>query len=143
MTHISGNPNLYSNHKFQFGFRSQVLFLIVNYPLITPIGLNFMHFLLRPAASHVLTTSVTFLYDSGASSITSFGEATRMAMPRVFMLSRTSPYFNWLRDLARDKARPCNKNKKFSCDAKGLSSFTHSSMTGRSECFVHCLFSSR
>ncbi len=34
-----------------------------------------------PASWHVFTTSVTSLYDSGASSITSFGEATRMEIP--------------------------------------------------------------
>ncbi len=74
---------------------------------MTPIGRSFMHFLLNPAAAHVSTTSVTFLYDSGASSITSFGDATRIAMPSVFMFSRTSLYDNSFRALARDNARPC------------------------------------
>lgn len=99
------------NHRFVFinlnvFFCSEVFFFSRNYPLITPIGRNFIHFLLNPAASHVSTTSVTFLYDSGASSITNFGEATRMAMPRVFIFSRTSLYFKSFRALARDKARP-------------------------------------
>ena len=35
-------------------------------------------------------TCVTSLYDSGASSMTSFGLATRMAIPFVFSLSSTS-----------------------------------------------------
>ena len=43
-----------------------------------------------PASWHVSTTAVTSLYDSGASSITSFGDATRMAMPFVFRPSSTS-----------------------------------------------------
>lgn len=36
------------------------------YPLITAIGLSLMAFLLIPASWQVFTTSVTFLYDSGA-----------------------------------------------------------------------------
>jgi len=35
-------------------------------PLITAMGRSFMHFLLMPASWQVSTTSVTFLYDSGA-----------------------------------------------------------------------------
>lgn len=80
-----------------------------SYPLITAIGLNLMHFLLIPAAWHVSTTSVTFLYDSGASSITNFGDATRMAIPKSFILFKTSVYSMFLLDLALDNARPCKK----------------------------------
>ncbi len=64
--------------------------MIINYPLITPIGLSLMHFLLIPAAWQVLTTSVTSLYDSGASSITNFGDATRIEIPLAANLSKTS-----------------------------------------------------
>ena len=63
---------------------------ITFYPLMTPMGLSLIHFLLMPAAWHVFTTSVTSLYDSGASSITNLGEATLMAMPLAASLSRTS-----------------------------------------------------
>ena len=40
------------------------------------MGRSLMHFLEMPAWWQVSTTSVTSLYDSGASSITSFGLAT-------------------------------------------------------------------
>jgi hypothetical protein len=50
-------------------------------PFITPIGRSFMHFLLMPTAQQVFTTSCTFLYDSGASSMINLGEATRTEMP--------------------------------------------------------------
>lgn len=59
-------------------------------PLMTAIGRSLMAFLLMPAAWHVSTTSVTFLYDSGASSMTSFGDATRIDMPWLRSASSTS-----------------------------------------------------
>ena len=64
--------------------------LKAHYPLTTAIGLNFTALLLIPASWHVFTTSVTSLYDSGASSITSFGLATRMQMPFPARPSNTS-----------------------------------------------------
>ena len=54
---------------------------------MTAIGLNLMALLEIPAAWHVSTTAHTSLYDSGASSMTSFGLATRMAMPCFARLS--------------------------------------------------------
>jgi hypothetical protein len=49
-----------------------------------------IHFLLIPAAWQVSTTSVTFLYDSGASSMTNLGEATRIEIPISCNLFSTS-----------------------------------------------------
>lgn len=57
---------------------------------MTAIGLSLIHFLLIPAAWQVSTTSVTFLYDSGASSMTNLGEATRMEIPISSNLFSTS-----------------------------------------------------
>ena len=57
----------------------------------------------------VLTTSVTFLYDSGASSMTSLGEATLMLIPFSLRDSNTCSKPIFLLDLARDNARPWNK----------------------------------
>lgn len=59
-------------------------------PLMTAIGLSLIHFLLIPAAWQVSTTSVTFLYDSGASSMTNLGDATRMEIPISSSLCSTS-----------------------------------------------------
>lgn len=70
------------------------MFMSINYtlfqPLITAMGRNLTVFLLIPAAWQVLTTSVTFLYDSGASSITNFGDATLMEIPRPSNFVSTS-----------------------------------------------------
>lgn len=44
-------------------------------PFTTPMGRSLTHFLEMPASWQVSTTSVTSLYDSGASSITSLGLA--------------------------------------------------------------------
>jgi hypothetical protein len=60
------------------------------YPLITATGLSLTHFAEIPAWWHVSTTSVTSLYDSGASSMTSLGEATRIEIPAAAKLSNTS-----------------------------------------------------
>lgn len=103
-------------------------------PFITAMGRSFIAFLLIPASWHVLTTSVTFLYDSGAwtpngdvrivhqkrfynksiltSSMTSLGEATLMAMPMSASLSRTSWKSRFLRDLARERALPWKKERR-------------------------------
>ena len=59
-------------------------------PLMTATGLSLIHFLLIPAAWQVSTTSVTFLYDSGASSMTNLGEATRIEIPISSNLFSTS-----------------------------------------------------
>lgn len=45
-------------------------------------------------------------WSTPTSSITSLGEATRMAMPLSASLSRTSWKSRFRRDLARDRARP-------------------------------------
>lgn len=73
------------------------------------MGRNLIAFLLMPAAWHVSTTSVTFLYDSGASSMTNFGDATRIAIPMSRILFNTSVYSSLRRDLALDNARPLKK----------------------------------
>eukprot|EP00631_Chrysoreinhardia_giraudii_P003673 CAMPEP_0197419340 /NCGR_PEP_ID=MMETSP1170-20131217/4862_1 /TAXON_ID=54406 /ORGANISM="Sarcinochrysis sp, Strain CCMP770" /LENGTH=51 /DNA_ID=CAMNT_0042946435 /DNA_START=85 /DNA_END=236 /DNA_ORIENTATION=- len=48
---------------------------------MTAIGRSLTTFLEMPALWQVSTTEVTSLYASGASSMTSLGEATRMEMP--------------------------------------------------------------
>ncbi len=53
------------------------------------MGRNLMHLLDIPALWHVSTTCVTSLYDSGASSITNFGDATRIEIPCEANLSST------------------------------------------------------
>lgn len=73
---------------------------------MTAIGRSFTAFLLIPASSHVLTTSVTFLYDSGASSIISFGLAIRMDIPLSFKSSTTLSHLILRRDFALESARP-------------------------------------
>lgn len=76
------------------------------YPLMTAIGLSLTAFLLMPAASHVSTTSVTFLYDSGASSIINLGDAMRIEISFFFKSSITESQVIVRRDLARESARP-------------------------------------
>merc|ERR1740117_2081483 len=76
------------------------------HPLTTAIGRSFTAFFEIPAAWHVLTTSVTSLYDSGASSMTSLGDATRMEIPFVWRFSRTSSYLRVRLDLDLLIARP-------------------------------------
>lgn len=80
--------------------------LPTRYPLITAIGLSFTVFFEIPAAWHVSTTCVTSLYDSGASSMTSLGLATRIEMPFVLSPSSTSSYSSFFRLLLRLRARP-------------------------------------
>lgn len=60
--------------------------LAATQPLTTAIGRSLIAFLEMPAMWHVSTTAVTSLYDSGASSITSLGLATRMAIPCVIRI---------------------------------------------------------
>jgi hypothetical protein len=59
-----------------------------------------------PAAWQVSTTSVTFLYDSGASSMTSLGEAIRIEIPCSSNSLRTSCQSRLRLDFARLKALP-------------------------------------
>ena len=56
---------------------------------MTAIGLNLITLFDMPASWQVSTTCVTSLYDSGASSMTSLGEATRMEIPCEASLSST------------------------------------------------------
>lgn len=95
------NLNKYFKIQTKILYRSRYLIInlavIINftvlskiYPLITAIGLNLTVFLLIPAAWQVFTTSVTFLYDSGASSITNFGDATLIEIPIDSSLVKTS-----------------------------------------------------
>lgn len=59
------------------------------HPLTTQIGRSRTALREIPASWHVSTTAVTSLYDSGASSITNLGEATRIAIPLVLRPSKT------------------------------------------------------
>lgn len=61
-------------------------------PLTTPMGRSLTHFLEMPASWQVSTTSVTSLYDSGASSITSFGLATLQLFEHLPQAHRNGRY---------------------------------------------------
>ncbi len=71
----------YLHVHFSIGLSNKFVYIIFISTVSLSIYLSFIVFLLMPAAWQVSTTSVTFLYDSGASSITSFGEATRTEIP--------------------------------------------------------------
>ena len=68
---------------------SRVDYRATHHPFTTAIGRSLTAVFEIPASAHVRTTSLTSLYDSGASSITSFGDATRMLMPRSCKPPRT------------------------------------------------------
>lgn len=55
-----------------------------------------MHLRLMPARWHESTTCVTSLYDSGASSMTSFGDATRIEIYQRKGSERDTQRARWL-----------------------------------------------
>lgn len=84
------------------------------------------------------------------SSMTSFGEATRIAIPMSANLSSTSWKSKLRLDLALDRARPCRRKSRSQEQSRPLAAYihawdersTHSSMTGGAKCLRHPLFCS-